>query len=375
MVLLLPLILVMAGVLQIAAAYLNIGSFISYISRSVIIGYISAAAVLIIANQVRNIAGITIPEEGTLLGVIESTIARLHLADWPTVLVAAATAAVFLTLKNLAPRLPNVGLTLVASVGIGFVAQQLGYPVAMLPEIVAGNWRPTMPILDFGAVNQLASAALAIAFLGMLEGASIGKSLAAHAGERLNTNQETFALGAANIGCAFLGGMGASGSLTRSVLNETSGASTSLSSFYCGLLSLGMIFGLGHFVGHVPRAALAVIVVFVALSLINVRQIRFVIRSTRVDAVVFALTAGSAFILPLDSAIFLGTATSIILYLRKAGEPELVEYAFNPEGELRVLTTSRSGAWRRSGTCRSRAARSRSSRSRCCRTDRSGTNR
>jgi SulP family sulfate permease len=194
MVLLLPLILVMAGVLQIAAAYLNIGSFISYISRSVIIGYISAAAVLIIANQVRNIAGITIPEEGTLLGVIESTIARLHLADWPTVLVAAATAAVFLTLKNLAPRLPNVGLTLVASVGIGFVAQQLGYPVAMLPEIVAGNWRPTMPILDFGAVNQLASAALAIAFLGMLEGASIGKSLAAHAGERLNTNQETFAL-------------------------------------------------------------------------------------------------------------------------------------------------------------------------------------
>ncbi len=335
---LLPLLLLIVAGLQLAAAWMNIASLIAYISRSVIVGYISAAAVLIMVNQVRNLAGIDVPDAATLLEVLRATIARLDGAHAPTIAVAAATAATLLAAKRFLPRLPGVALALVAAAGFGWVAETLGHPVRMLPSVAASSLAFAVPALDFAAVNKLASAALAIAFLGILEGASIGKSLAARAGERFDTNQEVFSMGMANLGCAFFGGMAASGSLTRSALNVAGGAATPIAGLVCGTLSLGLVLGLGGLIGFVPRASLAVVVVFVALSLINPRQIRFILRATRTDAAVFSTTAGAALLFPLDVAIFLGTALSIVLFLRKAGEPELVEYAFTKEGRLAAIT-------------------------------------
>ena len=337
---LIPLLLVIVGTMQIAAAYLNVGSLISYISRAVIVGYISSAAVLIIVNEVKNLTGIAVPREATLFGVLSATVVRLGSTHWATAAVSAATAVTYLLLRRFLPKLPNLALAMVASIGFGIAAQKLGHPVKMLPSVPVSSFGISIPQVDFAEINKLASAALALAFLAILEAASIGKSLAARAGERLNTNQEIFSLGVANLGCSLFGGMPASGSLTRSALSVNSGAVTSMASLIIGLLSFVMIFGLGSLVGYVPRAALAVVVVFAAVSLIHVRQIQFVIRATPTDAAVFIVTAGSALLFPLDTTIFIGAATSIVLFLNKAGEPELVEYVFTDEGQLAALRSA-----------------------------------
>lgn len=331
---LVPLLLIMVGALQIVAAHLNVANLVSYISRSVIIGYITAAAALIVVNQTENLLGLAVPDAPTLLASLFAIARNIGSIDGPTAVVSAVSAGIYLAWRRFAPRLPAVALTLLSGSGLAWLAAALGFPVATLPAVSAGDWNLTLPRIDFSGMNNLASAALAIAFLGVLEAVSIGKSLAARAGESLRTNQEVFALGMANLASAFGGGMAASGSLTRSVLSVASGAVTPLSSVLCGALLLAMVAGLGGLVAYVPRATLATVVVFVALSLINRRQIRFVVRSTSGDAVVFFVTAGSALVFPLDFAIFIGTATSIVLFLRQAGEPDLVEYAFNREGHL-----------------------------------------
>jgi sulfate permease, SulP family len=328
---------VLAGAMQVLAGYLNIGSLVAYISRSVIVGYIASAVLMIVAHQVENLLGVHVEESSTFVGVVQSTVVHLSEAHLPTVAVAALTVLVLVTLRRLAPRLPHVAITLVASIGLGFGAAKIGQPVELLPAISVTSWAVTTPRMDFETINQLASAALALAFLGVLESNSIGKLLAARAGERFHSNQETYALGMANIGNALLGGLPASGSPTRSMLNYSCGAATPFSSAVCGILTLILIFGLGDFVGVIPRASLAVIVVWVAVGLFNLRQIRFVVRSTRTDAIVFFITAGAALVFPLDAAIFFGTATSIVLFLRQAGEPELIEYAFNAADQLTAV--------------------------------------
>lgn len=331
------LVAALAGIFQVLAAYLNVGSLVAYISRSVIVGYISSAVMLIVAQQVRNVLGVEAEEASTFLGVVINTASRVGETHLPTLLVAAATAATMILLRRFAPRLPRVVITLIASVGFGFVADRLGHPVAMLPAITATSWRATLPHFDFSVLNQLASAALAVAFLGLLESNSVGKLLAARAGERFNSNQETFALGMANLANAMFGGLPASGSPTRSILNFSSGAATAFASMLCGALTFVMILGLGTLVGAVPRAALATIVIFVSSGLFQPRQIRFVVRSTRIDATVFFVTGIAALVFPLDAAIFFGTATSIVLFLKQAGEPELLEFAFTPAGELAAV--------------------------------------
>jgi SulP family sulfate permease len=131
--------------------------------------------------------------------------------------------------------------------------------------------------------------------------------------------------------------MPASGSLTRSVLNFNSGSRTALSNVFAGVLCLAGVLSLGPLIGYIPRAALAVVVIGVGISLINKQQIRIVSKSTNTDALVFFLTLTAGLLFKLDFAIYLGTGTSIMLYLRKASTPELIEYTFNDQGDLTEL--------------------------------------
>jgi SulP family sulfate permease len=334
---LLPILLCMTALFQILGAVLNAATLIQFISRSVVVGYITAAAILIVANQLQNTLGFKIHGVSTFAGVVVRTAESISDTQWPTVTLSLCTAAIFIILQRWFAKLPNVAITLVLSslVAVGFGHFDL--EVEKLKAVTAGSFAFTMPILDFSTLGSLGSAALAIAFLSVLEGSSIGKSLAAMSGARLNTNQELFSMGMANLACGFLNGMPASGSLTRSVLNWTSGAATTLASLFSGLICVALFLGLGSFISYIPKASLAVVVVFVALSLINPTQIRLVTKATPGDAAVFLLTFGAALLFPLDAAIYFGAGLSIILFLYQAGEPELIEYTYDDEGELTEL--------------------------------------
>jgi len=334
---LLPILILLTAFFQILGSALNLATLIQFISRSVVVGYITAAAILIIANQLQNILGFRIHGASTFADVIARTAESISRTQWPTVGLSLLTTIIFIVLRKWFAKLPNVAITLVLSSLVAAGFDHFDLKVEKLKAVTAGSFSFTMPHLDFSMAGLLTSAALAIAFLSVLEGSSIGKSLAAMSGARFNTKQELFSMGMANLACGFLNGMPASGSLTRSVLNWTSGAATTMASLFCGLASVGLFLGLGSLIAFIPKASLAIVVVFVALSLINPGQIRLVTKTTPGDAAVFLLTFGAALLFPLDTAIYFGAGLSIILFLHKAGEPELVEYTYDDEGKLTEL--------------------------------------
>jgi len=93
-------------------------------------------------------------------------------------------------------------------------------------------------------------------------------------------------------------------------------------------------------VENIPKATLAALVVGIAISLINWKNIRICLNSTRDDAIVVIVTFAATLITRLDSAIFIGVALSISLFLRKASRPQLVEYEVNDDGDLRERDAS-----------------------------------
>jgi SulP family sulfate permease len=208
------------------------------------------------------------------------------------------------------------------------------HEVAHLSQIDTHAWTLSVPQVSLDALSLLAGPALAIALLCVLEGISIGKSLAAKTGARLDANQAMFSIGASNIACALLSGMPASGSLTRSSLAESSGIHTPVASILSGLIILAGAFAVGPFTKYIPQCTLAVLVIAIGVSLINKRTIKIVTRATRSDAIVFGMTFGSSMLLPLDTAIYIGVGVSIMLFLKKVARPDMVEYAFNEKGEL-----------------------------------------
>jgi sulfate permease, SulP family len=331
------MLLLLVGLFLIAGAFLRVATLFQYVSQTVVIAYITAAATLIVVNQVHNVLGYSLGGAGAFMDVCLKTIRYLPQTHGPSLVVGLMTAGIWWASARHFKRWPTVAVTLVlASLG-AWVLAKAGLRVENLEGIPIGHWPLSIPSLDFELMSQLASSAMAIAFLCVLEATSIGKSLANRAGDRLDSNQEMLGVGMANLACSFFSGMPASGSLTRSHLNWKNGAVTPMSSIICGLICALSVLTLGRLFVYIPKPALAVIVIFVGLSLINTDQIKVAFRSTRSDRAVFLITLISGLLFALDFAIYLGVATSIVLFLRKAAEPELVEYSFNEQGNLQQM--------------------------------------
>ena len=338
---LVPLLILMVGLFVVIGAYFKVANFVQYISRSVITGYITAAALLIIANQLPKALGLSLPRKGATfydsLTLISSHIDTLH---WTTVGISLATMALYILLNRCCKTLPNVAICLIAISASSALFLGPAANVALLSGINPADWSLQLPSLAWSDIQLLASPALAIALLCILEGISIGKSLAAKTGARLNANQAMFSIGMANIGCAFFSGMPASGSLTRSSLSAISGGRSVLASFISGVIVFIGAFVLGPYTKFIPQSALAVLVIAIGISLLNKHAIRIVTRATKSDAFVFVTTFVSGLIMPLDSAIYIGVGISIVLFLKKVARPEMVEYAFNKEGHLAEMNTA-----------------------------------
>lgn len=326
--------LLMVGVFLTVGSFFRVASLVQYVSQTVVTAYITGAAVLIIANQIPVVLGFKLQGATTFIDVVVGTVRQLSLTQWPSLMLAVATAGAYVFFQRKLRFLPSVAVTLVVMSLVGVFMASTGLPLVFLESVPLGMWKAAVPNFDPQAISLLASAALAVAFICVVEASSIGKSLANRAGERIDPNQEMLSLGVSNTACAFFGGMPASGSLTRSVLNFSSGARTPVAGWICsGLIGLAAL-SLGPLIGYIPKPVLAVLVVMVGISLINRRQIRYAVRSTNSDRITFVVTLISALVFALDFAIYLGVAVSIILFLRKASAPTLVEYSFNEQGNL-----------------------------------------
>ena len=347
---LMPLLVFMTAALLIFGAWLRVADLAQYISRTVVVAYVTGAALLITANQLPTLLGIPASEitaststaQGpiTLPGLLYRIALALPQTALPSLLTALLTFGLFALIRKFRPRWPAFAVALAAATILVVLLRPLGFE----PETFAGQgfgWRDLLPQFpDFATSTTLPNAsrlfglAVAMAFLCTLENSVMAKTLASRSGRRVDANQDMLSLGVANLACAYGSGMPASASLTRSALNFESGARTALASIFGGLFCLAFALLAGGLLEHMPKAALAALVICVAGSLINHRQLRICLYATRSDAIVFISTFLATLMVPLHVAIFTGIGISVLLYLRKASRPQLVEYAFNEEGQL-----------------------------------------
>lgn len=337
--LLLPVILFTSGLFLVLASLFRISFIVQFVSRTVITGYITAAACLIIANQGRHVMGISTSEDtppSTFLGILFFLITHLDLIAWPAIILSAFTAAVYLLIQLRSPALPSVAGALIAASIAGHYMENAGFSIIRLESFSIGKDLLMLPSFDLLMEHGplILSTSLAVCLLCLLEGLSIGKSLSARAGGRIDSNQETFAIGMGNLGCSLFSGMPASGSLTRSTLSVASGARTNLANLITGLVIFIGVFALNDLVRFIPICSLATLVIFIGISLVKIRQIRTVARATRSDGFAFAVTLLVGLAFSLQLAIFAGVLTSVLLFLRKVAQPQLIEYGYTKKGDL-----------------------------------------
>jgi len=339
-----PLLVFMVGLLSVFGALFKVADLLQYVSRSVLIGYISGAALLILTNQFKHLLGI---DELMKLGESAKTFFAIVLKmgslwqhyQWTPVALGAGTLGLYFTLQKKLPLLPNFAISLTVS-ALAELALRTYVPafeglITFTPFAIS-SFSPSLPHFHLEDISALIGVAFAIAFLASLENSVMSKSLASRTGDSSDVNQDMLSVGMANLATSLLAAMPASGSLTRSALNYESGARTRFASIFAGLLCMIGFYALVKLpiVEHIPKASLSALVIGIACSLINWNNIRICLRSTPDDALVIIVTFCATLLTRLDYAIFIGVALSITLFLRKASSPHLVEYQMNDTGNL-----------------------------------------
>jgi len=335
------------GLIQLLAGLLNFGEITKFISRSVVVAYSAGIGILLVASQLHNVLGTDLGlGQNFRRSVLQAAgdVMTGNTQLW-AVVIAALTLVIFAAVRRLRPQWPEalIGLALLGVAARVFLLVHPAAPFRMVKD--EGALQAVIPAFagfHFGPrklhlLPELLGTAVAIAILGMLEAAAITKGLAAKSGQKLEPNQELVGMGAANLACALFGAVPGSSSFARSSVNYQSGAVSQMSSMMSSVIVLVVLLFVTPVFNYIPVAALAAHLIRVGIKMINRHQIRVACRSTRADAVVFAVTLGACLFLKLDTAIYVGIGVSLAFFLQKTSTPSLAEYGINESGNLAEL--------------------------------------
>lgn len=322
----------LSGGAQLVLGLVRSGWLMNLISSPVMTGFTQAAALLVMFSQLPALLGLT-PQGAAHLA--QAPLQAIHV---PTLIFGMAGLAALVIAKRWAPRLPAIMLLVVASgvcsISIGFALEHGGAVVGTLPQGWARWIWPSWPGTD--ALGKLLVPALAIALVSFLEAASSARTEHQRDGTLWNNNQDLVGQGLAKITSALFGSFATGCSFSRSAIYQQAGAQTGWSVVFttaCVLLVMPWL-GLLH---HVPRAALAAIVVMAVLSLVKPSAFVTMWRINRVEAA----TALATFAITLASAphihwgVLAGVVLTLAHFLHTRLHPRIIEVGLHPDGTLR----------------------------------------
>ncbi|SNT76235.1 SulP family inorganic anion transporter [Paracoccus seriniphilus] len=314
---------IVAGLAQLLAGVCRLGGLIAFISHSVMVGFTAAAALLIGASQLGDAFGLAVEGGGGVIERLDRVIAQSSQANPLALVIALTTLLTLILMRWISPRLPSYLIALIVGSILGELTGAADYGVEMFQKLPAIVPAFAVPDVTISQILQVLPGAVSVAFVGLLEAIGIGRSFAMRRQERYDSNQEIIGQGLSNFLAGFVQGHAGSGSFTRSALNVESGAQTPMAAILAAPLLFVLLFLLAPYVDHIPKPAMAGIIIYVAWRLFSFAEIRHILTSSRSETLIFTLTFLSGVATQLENAIFVGVVTSLAVFLHRSARPHV----------------------------------------------------
>lgn len=335
----------MAGVMMLAMGALRLGALVNFISHTVVLGFTAGAGALIITSQLRNFFGLEIPRGSSFLQTWHAFFAHALDAQPYVVLVGAATLAAALAARRWLRGFPYMIAAMLAgsllAYGLNLELGQAETGISTLGALPGALPNLSKPVFDLETLRKLLGIALGVVVLGLTEAVSIARAIALKSGQRIDGNQEFIGQGLANIAASFFSGYPSSASFNRSGANYEAGARTPLAAVFAAVLLVAIVLVVAPLVAYLPIASMAAVLFMVAWGLFDLGGIRTILRTSRAETGVLALTFFATLLMELEFAIMVGVIVSLVLYLHRTSRPRLIGLAPDPERASRKFTDVR----------------------------------
>lgn len=328
---------ILAGIIKLILGLFKVGTLSRYFSNSVLVGFLSAAGVLIIAGQIGNMGGLVLPKSSNLWTILNSLINSANEIHLLSLVVSLTCIALMIVIRKVNPRLPVGLITIVMTSLLVFLTGWANQGVHLvnsfgLPDHIQLNFH--LPEISRSEIPSLLIPAAAVALFGFMETISITKAMSQMTGDRPDPSREMVGQGLASITGGFVNCIPSSGSPSRTVINIVSGAKTRFSAVISGLGVLIFVLAASDLIGYIPISALGAVVVVSSAGLINVKLIRMTWQSGIQSKVVMSLTFIAALLLPLQYAIFVGVLASLLIFIGESSRIKLTYLSEVSKGQF-----------------------------------------
>jgi SulP family sulfate permease len=302
----------LVGCMQIALGLLKAGTLVRFVSNAVTRGFLTGVAVNIVLSQLADFTGYKSHLGNKVLRAIE-TLLHPGQWDWRAIVIGVLTIAVVLLVELTPARNFAFFAGLALATVVVLVTPLATATVLARADIPTGLPSLHLPSLDWGLAMLLP--AISVALVGLVQSAGVGKSVPNRDGRYPSVNRDFVGQGLGNLAAGVVGGVPVGGSLSSTSLVVQLGAAGRLVNFLVGpVVALVLLFFSGV-IERVPLPALAALLIIVGVRAVNVPAIRTVLQTSVPSATIMTLTFAATLVVPIQYAVLLGVALSVVQYV------------------------------------------------------------
>ncbi len=327
------LLALMAAVLLIAARIIGLGFLADFLSRTVLVGFLTGVGIQVATGEIPGMLGIEAAGHGTITK-LRDVAQHLEQMSWPTLAVSFAVLAVVVGCKRLSPKVPGPLIAILGVILCSWAFQFSTSGIAVLGTVNGGLPALSIPDVDWSwtLFKQLLPTALSIFVVILAQSAATSRAYAARYEEKFSENTDLVGLGLANLGAAFTGTFVVNGSPTKTEMVASAGGRSQIAQLTTVAIVLVVILFLTGPLAFLPNAALSAVVFLIGVKLIDLKGLAAIYRQARSEFWITLITAAVVVIVGVEQGIIFAMVLSLIDHTRRGYHPKNSVITKNDDG-------------------------------------------
>ncbi len=312
---------IMAGALLILARVIKLGFIANFLSRTVLVGFLTGVGIQVAIGQLAGMIGVPTPKGGSLKK-LWGTIKDIPDTSVTTLCVSAVGDRDHPRCKKFAPKVPGALIAVVGSMVVSKAADLAAHGVSTLGTVPGGLPNFGFPKgVTLSEVGELVPTAISILVLILAQSAATSRAYAAKYNEPFNENTDLVGLGLASVSAGFSGTFPVNGSPTKTQMVDGAGGRSELAQVATGAITVIVLLFLTKPLQYMPNAVLASVVFLIGVELVDIPGMRKILRLRPDEFVVALVTALTVVLIGVEQGIVLAIVASVISHLRRSYHP------------------------------------------------------
>jgi sulfate permease, SulP family len=311
---------IITGGMLILARVIRLGFLVDFLSRSVLIGFLTGVGIQVAMGQVGGMLGVSEGSGGTIRKFVH-TLGKIPDASAATVAVSACVLAVMIAARRIDRRIPGALIAVIGAIIVSWAADLASHGVSTLGKVPSGLPSFSVPSVTGSETVALLGTAGAVFLIILAQSAATSRAYASQYREAFDENVDLDGLGVANLAAGFSGAFVVNGSPTKTQMVDSAGGRSQISSLTTAAIVLLVLLFLTGPLQYMPDAVLASVVFLIGIELVDVKGMTGILRARMDEFLIAAGTAVVVIVLGVEQGIVGAVVVSMIAHLRRSYRP------------------------------------------------------